>query len=135
MGSCSQKPLTANGLLTMAEIVDLDLDADWVLLSACNTATANAAGAEAFSGLGRAFFQAGARSLLVSHWPVMSAPTRDLMVAVFEGYRSGEIGRAEALRQGMTRLIEAGQGEQPIGTIAYAHPMIWAPFELLGDPG
>jgi hypothetical protein len=48
------------------------LDADWVILSACNTAAAEALGAEALSGLARAFFFAGARSLLVSHWPVRS---------------------------------------------------------------
>ncbi len=51
-----------DGLLTMGEILGLKLNADWVVLSACNTAAANGAGAEAVSGLGRAFFYAGARA-------------------------------------------------------------------------
>ena len=58
-----------DGLLTLDEILALRLDADWVVLSACNTASGQGAGAEAISGLGRAFFYAGARALLVSHWP------------------------------------------------------------------
>ncbi|MCX7180832.1 MAG: CHAT domain-containing protein, partial [Proteobacteria bacterium] len=60
----------ADGLLTMEEVLGLKLNADWVVLSACNTAAGDGAGSEAISGLGRAFFYAGARSLLVSNWPV-----------------------------------------------------------------
>jgi CHAT domain-containing protein len=56
------------------KITALKLDADWVILSACNTAAGGAEGAEAYSGLARAFFYAGARTLLVSHWAV--APER-----------------------------------------------------------
>ncbi len=61
-----------DGLLTASEVAGLKLDADWVVLSACNTASADTLGAEALSGLARAFFYAGARALLVSHWPVYS---------------------------------------------------------------
>ena len=59
-----------DGLLTMGEILQLRLNADWIVLSACNTGSPDGRGAEAVSGLGRAFFYAGARSLLVSNWPV-----------------------------------------------------------------
>ena len=59
-----------NGLLTASEVAQLNLNADWVVMSACNTAGGSAEGAEALSGLARAFFYAGARALLVSHWPV-----------------------------------------------------------------
>jgi hypothetical protein len=59
-----------DGLLTLAEILELKLRADWVVLSACNTASADGQASEAVSGLGRAFFFAGAKALLVSHWPV-----------------------------------------------------------------
>ena len=59
-----------DGYLSASEIAGLKLDADWVILSACNTAAGGAEGAEALSGLARAFFYAGARSLLVSHWAV-----------------------------------------------------------------
>ena len=64
--------MDGDGLLTMEEVLALKLDADWVVLSACNTATGAEAGAEAVSGLGRAFFYAGTRALLVTNWPVMS---------------------------------------------------------------
>ena len=65
-----------DGLLTASEVTTLALDADWVILSACNTASSDGGG-EALSGLARAFFYAGARALLVSHWAVASdAATR-----------------------------------------------------------
>ena len=59
-----------DGLLTASEIAQLKLNADWVVLSACNTIAGDKPGAEALSGLARAFFYAGARALLVSHWAV-----------------------------------------------------------------
>lgn len=58
---------TDDGYLSASEIATLKLDADWVILSACNTAAGSAEGAEALSGLARAFFYAGTRALLVSH--------------------------------------------------------------------
>ena len=61
---------TDDGLLTASEVVQLKLNADWVVLSACNTIAGEKPGAEALSGLARAFFYAGARALLVSHWAV-----------------------------------------------------------------
>src|SRR5690606_2616099 len=67
-----------DGLLTMEEILGLKLNAEWVVLSACNTATGEGAGAEAVSGLGRAFFYAGTRTLLVSNWPVETTSARAL---------------------------------------------------------
>ena len=68
---------TDDGLLTASEVAQLKLNADWVVLSACNTIAGDKPGAEALSGLARAFFYAGARALLVSHWAVESnAATR-----------------------------------------------------------
>ena len=72
-----------DGLLTMEEVLALKLDADWVVLSACNTAPGAAAGAEAVSGLGRAFFYAGTRTLLVTNWAVDSASARELVTDIF----------------------------------------------------
>ena len=63
-----------NGLLTASEVAQLNLNADWVVMSACNTAGGSAEGAEALSGLARAFFYAGARALLVSHWSWIPRP-------------------------------------------------------------
>jgi CHAT domain-containing protein len=66
-----------DGLLTASEVAQLKLNADWVVLSACNTIAGDKPGAEALSGLARSFFYAGARTLLVSHWAVDSeAATR-----------------------------------------------------------
>ena len=66
---------TDDGLLTASEVAQLKLNADWVILSACNTAAADGTpGANGLSGLAKAFFYAGSRALLVSHWPVVSGP-------------------------------------------------------------
>ena len=62
-----------DGLLTASEVPELNLDADWVVLSACNTAAGDKPGAEALSGLARSIFYAGAHALLVSHWDVGSS--------------------------------------------------------------
>jgi CHAT domain-containing protein len=70
---------TDDGYLSASEIAALKLDADWVILSDCNTAAGGAEGAEALSGLARAFFYAGARALLVSHWAVYSDATMKLI--------------------------------------------------------
>ena len=69
---------TEDGLLTMGEIMKLKMNAAWVVLSACNTGAADGAGAEAVSGLGRAFFYAGTRAILVSMWPVETTSARNL---------------------------------------------------------
>jgi CHAT domain-containing protein len=115
-----------NGYLSASEIAALKLDADWVILSACNTAAGGAQGAEALSGLARAFFYAGARSLLVSHWEVDSDSTVSLIKrAVTELKDDPKIGRAEALRRSMLSMIDSG-GD-------YAHPAFWAPFVLVGE--
>ncbi len=124
-----------DGLLTMDDVLRLKLNADWVTLSACNTAAAQGAGAEAASGLGRAFFYAGARALLVSQWAVESTSAARLSAGLFEAQRRQPgLTRAMALRQSMLELIN-GQGI-PGGTAAcYAHPFFWAPFAIIGDPG
>jgi len=93
-----------DGVLTMGEILGLKLDADWVVLSACNTGAGAGAGAEAASGLGRAFFYAGTRALLVTNWSVHSASARDLVTDLFRRQRKdARITRAEALRQAAWR--------------------------------
>lgn len=119
-----------DGLLTMGEIMGLRLDADWVVLSACNTAAADGAGAEAISGLGLAFFYAGARSLLVTAWPVETVSARKLTTTLFRMQKNNpEIGRAEILRQTMINLI----GDRNKAGFSYAHPIFWAPFMLVGN--
>jgi CHAT domain-containing protein/tetratricopeptide (TPR) repeat protein len=113
-----------DGLLTASEVTTLKLDADWVILSACNTASSDGGG-ETLSGLARAFFYAGARTLMVSHWPVNS----DSAVRLASGTVSAlaadpTMSRAEALRRAMATEIEEG-GER-------ADPANWAPFIVVG---
>jgi len=112
-----------DGLLTASEIATLKLNADWVVLSACNTAAGNAQGAEALSGLARAFFYAGARALLVSHWAVYSTAATELTTKTFATMASTpHLGRAEALRRSMLALIQDGKP-----------PGYWAPFVVVGE--
>ena len=116
-----------DGYLSAAEIAALKLDADWVILSACNTAAGNAANAEALSGLARAFIYAQARALLVSHWAVDSNATVKLITsAMGEIARDRTVGRAEALRRAMLALIDKGDPHE-------AHPSYWAPFIVVGE--
>ncbi len=126
-----------DGILTMEEILGLRLDADWVVLSACNTASGKGAGAEAVSGLGRAFFYAGARALLASNWPVETTSARLLTSDLFRRQaQDAGLTRAEALRQAMSRLIDGkGYIDKATGktVFSYAHPIFWAPFTLVGD--
>ena len=115
-----------DGFLTASEIATLKLDADWVILSACNTAGASGEAAEPLSGLARAFFYAGARALLVSHWEVGSDAAVKLTTRAFAELKSGpSVDRAEALRISMRELIEKG-------TAFDAHPSQWAPFVVVG---
>jgi len=126
-----------DGLLTMGEILELQLDADWVVLSACNTGAADGEGAEAVSGLGRAFFYAGTRALLASNWPVYSEATRDLTTNLFQLQKRHGPARAEALRRAMVSLIDGPgyRGADGRTVFSYAHPIFWAPFSLIGDGG
>jgi CHAT domain-containing protein len=118
---------TDDGYLSASEIAALKLDADWVILSACNTAAGDAAQADALSGLARAFFYAGARSLLVSHWEVASDATVSLIIkAVAELTADPKIGRSEALRRSMLAMITGGKDYE-------AHPAFWAPFVVVGE--
>ena len=115
-----------DGLLTASEVAQLQLDADWVVLSACNTAAGDKGDAEALAGLARAYFYAKARALLVSHWAVDSDATVELITKTVAALRTDpRIGRAEALRRSMASLISKGD--------AFAHPATWAPFVLVGE--
>jgi CHAT domain-containing protein len=127
-----------DGLLTMEEVLALKLDADWVVLSACNTGAGAGAGAEAASGLGRAFFYAGTRALLVTNWSVHSVSARELVTDLFRRQAgSPDITRSEALRQAMTAMIDSGGFKDEKGGLlfSYAHPLFWAPYTIIGDGG
>src|SRR6516165_901113 len=98
-----------DGYLSGSEIAALKLDAEWVILSACNTAGGAGQGeaAEALSGLARVFFYAGARALLVAHWEVDSAATVKLITTAIGALaKDKSLGRAEALRQAMLSVMD-----------------------------
>jgi tetratricopeptide (TPR) repeat protein len=117
-----------DGLLTASEVAQLKLNADWVVLSACNTIAGDKPGAEALSGLARSFFYAGARALLVSHWAVDSAAATRLAISTFDNLKSNPaIGRAEALRQAMLDYLN--DTSDPVN----AYPALWGPFALIGE--
>lgn len=118
-----------DGLLTTLEIGRLQLDADLVLLSACNTARSDGRpDAEAFSGLAQAFMVAGARSLLVSHWPVASGAASELSVQTVQDWKKGASLR-DSLQASIQRLRTGASSDLE------AHPFFWGPFVLANDGG
>jgi CHAT domain-containing protein len=119
-----------DGLLTSSEVAQLKLNADWVVLSACNTAAAEKPGAEALSGLARAFFYAGARAMLVSYWPVESETTVKLMTTAFASIAENpKLTTSETLRQAMLATMDDPANPE------WANPTSWAPFVLVGEGG
>jgi CHAT domain-containing protein len=127
-----------DGLLTTSEILGLRLNADLVVLSACNTAAANGAGSEAVSGLGAAFFYAGAKTMLVSGWPVETTSARQLTTTLFENFdKVKNASPMTALQQSSLDLIQNGGYKNENGDMlfSYSHPIFWAPFMVIGDGG
>jgi CHAT domain-containing protein len=118
-----------DGLLLASEVLDLTLDADWVLLTACNTAASDGTpDGEPLSGLASSFFYAGARALLVSHWEASVAadvaadgPTEIFMNALFAP-EAADLPRAEAVRLAYSAVRRY-----------YPHPSHWATFSVIGD--
>lgn len=124
-GTESSHPLAP--LLTLEDVLTLKLNADWVVLSACNTAAADGKGEESLSGLARGFFYAGSRSLLVTHWAVESESAKLLTTATLAHYAANpQAPKAESLRQAMLSVMAMPQ---------YQHPAYWAPYALVGDGG
>ncbi|KOR28099.1 hypothetical protein TI03_05505, partial [Achromatium sp. WMS1] len=121
-----------DGLLRASQIAaDLKLNADWVVLSACNTAAPDgSSGAPGLSGLAKAFFYAGAKAMLVSHWSVVSQPAVVLTGHMFQQWQDNpQIGRAEALRRAQMYVLDNPDYDY------YKHPGSWAPFVVAGEGG
>jgi CHAT domain-containing protein len=116
----------ADGMLSASEIAELKLNADLVVLAACNTADMdNRFGGGSLEGLADAFFSAGARAVVASHWEVPSQATAKLMIDMFDhADRDTAGGLAQALRQSQLGLISQA---------ATAHPFNWAAFTIIGD--
>jgi CHAT domain-containing protein len=123
-----QPTVLDDGLLTASEVAQLKLNAEWVVLSACNTTSPDKPGAEALSGLARAFVYAGGRSLLVSNWAVQSDSTVALMTGVFTAAADPKLSHAEALQKAMLAMID--DADHP----DWVDPKYWAPFVVVGEP-
>ncbi len=125
-------PPGSDGFLSMSEVLGLDLHADMVILSACNTSGRGdkAGSGEGFAGLTRSFMYSGSRSLLVTHWSVESASARDLMVETFNNITKYK--KPEALRQAKLRMMRSSRDMGDM-KLSLSHPYFWAPFVLVGE--
>jgi len=125
-------PDATPAMLTASAIANLDLDADLVILSACNSGGPGGTTAgESLSGLARSFFYAGARALLVTHWAVDDRMAAFLVVKTM-AERAGGRGSAAALRAAQLSVLDdAGRGLP----VEAAHPFFWAPFAVIGEGG
>jgi CHAT domain-containing protein/tetratricopeptide (TPR) repeat protein len=118
-----------DGLLSTSDIAQLTLNADMVLLSACNTAAGSSDSDEGLSGLASAFFYAGARSILVSHWPVYSDAATRLTTGTLARRKADQtLGYADALRLTMLSVLD-----DPASDERQLHPAYWAPFMVVGE--
>lgn len=121
-----------DGLLKASEIASLRLDADWVILSACDTAAGSSGAARGLSGLARAFFFAGARSLVVSHWRVRDDVAARLTVSMVEEMATADTRAVTALRRAMESVLM--DASKDASGRSLAHPAAWAPFQYVGVP-
>ncbi|HYA41548.1 MAG TPA: CHAT domain-containing protein [Syntrophobacteraceae bacterium] len=115
------------GLLNASDVARLKMNAELVVLSACDSGgPSGQTGGQSLSGLARSFFYAGARSMIVSHWELLDKPSVELLTTMFKDLAAENISFAEALKKGQTVLIK-----EP-GT---SHPMVWGALCLVGDGG
>ena len=113
-----------DGLLTASEIINLNINSDLVILSACNTASSDGnANSEALSGLANSFFYSGAKSLIVTHWSVISKTSVDLMVDTFDFLEESEGDLSAALMKSKIKMLKNPNTN---------HPIYWAPYTLVG---
>lgn len=114
-----------DGFLRVAEIADLDLNCDLVILSACETGRGQLFSGEGIIGLSRSFFIAGARSVVVSQWAVSDISTAQLMKDFYQQLVN-QVPKAAALREAKLRMLRGGSETH--------HPYYWAPFVIIGAP-
>jgi len=126
----------ADGVLTVREVLDLELHADLVALSGCDTGLGGITG-DGVSGLSRAFLHAGSASVVVSLWRVADVVGRDQMTRFHRALADGQ-GKAAALRRAQIETIEElrrGALHTTSGAVLPESPHLWAPFVLVGEPG
>ncbi len=117
-----------DGLLTLSEIMQLNLNADLVILSACDTASSDGRPrAGGLSGLARGFFAAGARSIMVTHWSIPSLPAVDITTTMVAARSANpSLDWASALQRAQVALIKNS------GPAHFSHPANWGAFMIVG---
>jgi len=122
----------SGALLTASDVLGLDLDANAVILSACNSGGPGGAdGGDSLSGLARAFFFAGARALLVTHWSISDQSSAFLVADTLRRFAAGsDGGLAGSLRAAELGMLDGAGKTLPA---SLAHPFYWAPFALIGE--
>jgi CHAT domain-containing protein len=113
-----------DGLLEAWELKDLDLKADMVILSACDTARGKISNGEGIIGMTWAAFIAGAPTTVASQWKVESSSTTELMIEFHRQLLTGKVSKAEALRRAQLKLMRDPK---------YKHPSYWAAWVIIGD--
>lgn len=113
------------GFLSAMEISDMELPADLVVLSACNTGRGEWRAGEGVFHLGRAFRMAGVRSLVLSLWQVPDQATSQLMPRFYEGLKEGTL-KSDALRKAKLAYLDHSDPMM-------SSPYFWAGFVLIGD--
>jgi CHAT domain-containing protein len=119
-----EKNPNEDGLLEAWELKDLDLKADMVILSACDTARGRVSAGEGMIGMTWAAFIAGAPTTVASQWKVESSSTTELMLEFHRQLLSGKVSKAEALRRAQLKLMRNPK---------YKHPSYWAAWVIVGD--
>lgn len=122
-------------LLTSQDILGMKLDAEWVILSACNSGAGDGAGSDALTGLGRSFFYAGSKSIYVTQWPVESESAKRLVTKTLSYYQKDGLGRAVSANKSARDLLSTGTMSMSGTEISFAHPAFWAPYIVVGEPG
>ena len=113
-----------DGLLTASEIVKLNLSTDLVILSACNTASSSGkTNSEALSGLANSFFYSGTKSLLVTHWSIISDTSVELVTDTFDFLYEADGDLSIALTKAKIKMLKENKTQ---------HPIYWAPYTLVG---
>jgi CHAT domain-containing protein len=119
-----------DSLLTTDDIITLHLNADWILLSACNTGIVESGAGDTISGMSRAFFAAGAKSVLATQWSVESESAKQLVVNTMASYSSDpSVGKAQSLALAQRSMASGKHGD------LYRHPYFWAAYFVMGEPG
>ena len=115
-----------DGLLTTSEISELNLNAELVILSACNTSSKANKYAAGFSGLINSFFAAGSKSVIATHWPVEDEAGYLLMSETMKKVIKSDLSISEALQSTKLEFIKGKYGER------FKKPFYWAPYVYVG---